>query len=142
MPNRYAIYHLRGNVGEIAMFATGDDIDAEAQCDESLSYGRVANDVKQATHYVNIETGKANQRPTTPCTPSKLTVEADGSDTVTLSQMRDGTRLQVSGPVSAELTVNGDNATQKFTATTPGDYQFEAIGPWPARPKRFVIYAV
>ena len=109
---------------------------AESYKNEVDSVVKTSDTVSGTTHYINIETGLANLRDMSPCTPSTLTVPADGATPITLSQMREGTELVIEGPKPRSMTAGG---SVKLTFDTPGDYRVTATAPFPALPKTITI---
>lgn len=138
----YAIYDSAGEAEALRILRmfTGPADDAAAQCGENEGLAEIALGVAGGTHYIKRSTGQANLRNTTPCTPSRLSVPADGATRLTLSQMRPGTDLLMTGPDSGSLSVP-DGGSDTVVFVKPGRYRILAQAPFPALPKEIVIDA-
>jgi|GEM_PF-5692817 len=132
---KIAIYRI--NDGYIDMIA---DVPEGYQHDAIDGFGflPVKSNIGQRSHCINLDTLKPNLRDTTPCTPSTLTVPADGTTPVTLSQMRADTQIQIRGPVSDTFTASG---SEQLTFAVPGRYTITATAAFPSLPREIAINA-
>ena len=134
----HAICVETGSVWRIRRTVMGPADFAEAQCDEGEHIALVDRSVDPRTYYINPETGKPNKRQPSPCTPSRTEVPADGATHVTLSQMREGTQVNIRGPVNDDFTASGSD---QITFAVPGRYTITATAAFPALPREIQINA-
>jgi len=129
----YAIYRTSGEAcGEILMLLIGNEDQARAQAADDQSAVVVEPGVSDATHWINIETKRANQRPSSPAVLSKTQISADGVDSTTISRLREGSIVKIDGPVQSADTV--DDGSLVIRTTRPGRYIVRIIAPFPCMP--------
>ena len=126
---RYGIYDLR--TGQIDRYVScGELQQAAAQCSVGEGAITIPPSATDATHYINLETHRADLRYASPCVISKAEVPADGVTHTTLSRLRSGTQITITGPDQHTLIVNDGSLELTFTAA--GRYTITVEAPFPA----------
>ena len=133
----YAIHNAAGRIRCVC--DAHSQIVADAQCGIGEKATPITGESSDITNWIKPDTYRLNKRPTTPCTPSRTELPADGTTSVALSQMRPSTVVTIRGPDIAEETV--EEGTLRLTFATPGQYIITATAPFPARAKEIVIRA-
>jgi len=135
--NWYAIYDSIS--GKIKLSVTSfDDDEADNNCQEGQSAAFTGERFPSGDYYINTETLRPNLRDSTPCVASTTQLAADGTASLTLSQMRADTQVTIDGPTTDSFTASG---SETLTFIMPGVYTITATAPFPARPKEMTINA-
>lgn len=98
------------------------------------AYGITAD---KRTHY--IDQGVAVERPANPSSADVTTIQADGTDQVTVSGVPAGSTVRIDGPVPVPA-AQVDDGTVEFTTDTPGAYRIVIDG-FPERRKIIEVQA-
>jgi hypothetical protein len=123
---RYAIYKTTtGDISRVVDIHSTTNVDeayqATIQCEQDESYIQASETCQDDTHYIDVTTTQETVKATNPTTVDKTTFNANGVDTVTFSNIPEGSEVFVEF-ASQGVTDASDSGVFEYSSDLVGSH--------------------